>query len=110
MCSVRIYKRALGKSLYCLPLISDSKKLLKAAVLRLMMIANACLRLRGDKTMKHSQFTRRDFLKVTCAGTIAAVVPFGVRAAQAKHRPNIVVILSDDQGWGDLRLHRNLNI
>jgi arylsulfatase A-like enzyme len=60
--------------------------------------------------MKHPQLTRRDFLKGACAGTIAAVFPFGVQATQTKQRPNVVVILSDDQGWGDLRLHGNLNI
>ena len=60
--------------------------------------------------MQHPQLTRRSFLKGACAGTIAAIVPFGVRAAQTKQRPNIVIILSDDQGWGDLRLHGNLNI
>jgi arylsulfatase A-like enzyme len=60
--------------------------------------------------MQHPQLTRRNFLKGACAGTIAAMVPFGVQAAQTKQQPNIVVILSDDQGWGDLRLHGNLNI
>jgi arylsulfatase A-like enzyme len=60
--------------------------------------------------MKHLQITRRDFLKASCAGTIAAIVPFSLQAAQIKQRPNIVIILSDDQGWGDLRLHGNLNI
>jgi len=60
--------------------------------------------------MKHSKLTRRNFLRGACAGTIAAMVPFHRLAAQTKQRPNIVVILSDDQGWGDLRLHGNLNI
>jgi len=60
--------------------------------------------------MKHPHLTRRDFLKGACAGTIAAVVCHGAKTAQTKHKPNIVVILSDDQGWGDLRLHGNLNI
>ena len=60
--------------------------------------------------MKYSQLTRRDFLKGFCAGSVTAMVPFHGQAAQTKHRPNIVVILSDDQGWGDLSLHGNLNI
>ena len=60
--------------------------------------------------MKHSQLTRRDFLRGTLAGTIAAIVPFRGQAAKIKKQPNIVVILSDDQGWGDLSLHGNLNI
>jgi arylsulfatase A-like enzyme len=60
--------------------------------------------------MKQSQLTRRNFLKASCAGTIAVMVPFRPQAAQIKQQPNIVIILSDDQGWGDLRLHGNLNI
>ena len=54
--------------------------------------------------MKYSQITRRDFLKGACAGTLAAMVPFRGQAAQTKQRPNIVVILSDDQGRGELTL------
>ncbi len=30
--------------------------------------------------------------------------------AQSSDRPNVVVILSDDQGWGDLSLHDNPNL
>src|SRR5580704_15314450 len=33
-----------------------------------------------------------------------------VRAADAPARPNIVVILADDQGWGDLSIHGNTNL
>jgi arylsulfatase A-like enzyme len=60
--------------------------------------------------MKHSQLSRRRFLKSACVGALAAAVPFRGQAALADERPNIVVVLSDDQGWGDLRLHGNLNI
>ena len=60
--------------------------------------------------MKHSQLTRRDFLKSACAGAFAAAVPFRGQAAQANKRPNIVVILTDDQGWGDLSVHGNVNL
>ncbi len=31
-------------------------------------------------------------------------------AAPARKRPNIVVILADDQGWGDLSIHGNTNL
>jgi arylsulfatase A-like enzyme len=31
-------------------------------------------------------------------------------AQPAKQRPNIVVILADDQGWGDLSIHGNTNL
>ena len=36
------------------------------------------------------------------------VVP--VAAAEPGKRPNVVVILADDQGWGDLSLNGNTNL
>jgi arylsulfatase A-like enzyme len=60
--------------------------------------------------MKHSRLTRRDFLKSACVGALAAAVPFQAKAAKANKRPNIVVILTDDQGWGDLSIHGNVNL
>jgi arylsulfatase A-like enzyme len=60
--------------------------------------------------MKHSQLSRRDFLKCACAGAVAATVPFAAGSAGAKKRPNVVVILTDDQGWGDLSVHGNINL
>jgi arylsulfatase A-like enzyme len=33
-----------------------------------------------------------------------------VRADQPKRRPNVLVILTDDQGWGDLSLNGNTNL
>ncbi|MDP6444754.1 MAG: sulfatase-like hydrolase/transferase [Pirellulaceae bacterium] len=30
--------------------------------------------------------------------------------AQAAERPNVIVVLTDDQGWGDLSLHGNTNL
>ena len=50
------------------------------------------------------------------AGIFAAValvawVPLGLPgAARAQQKPNVVVILADDQGWGDLSLHGNANL
>src|SRR5688572_22381242 len=46
-------------------------------------------------------FSRRSFL------SIAAGAPL---TAQRQRRPNIVVILTDDQGWGDLSVHGNANL
>ncbi|MCK4294881.1 MAG: arylsulfatase [Planctomycetes bacterium] len=60
--------------------------------------------------MRHSQLTRRDFLRTACAGALSAVVPLPGQAAQQDERPNVVVILTDDQGWGDLSIHGNTNI
>ncbi len=40
---------------------------------------------------------------------IAALQPTA-RADENPRRPNVVVILSDDQGWGDLSVHGNTNI
>lgn len=34
----------------------------------------------------------------------------GLFAAASADRPNIIVILTDDQGWGDLSIHGNTNI
>jgi arylsulfatase A-like enzyme len=51
--------------------------------------------------------SRRDVLK-----TAAACVLSGVTGAngQARLRPNILVILADDQGWGDLSINGNSNV
>ncbi|MHC4587171.1 MAG: sulfatase-like hydrolase/transferase, partial [Planctomycetota bacterium] len=60
--------------------------------------------------MKHSRLTRRDFLKSACVGALATAVPFQAKAANVNKRPNVVVILADDQGWGDLSVHGNINL
>jgi len=60
--------------------------------------------------MRQFQLSRRGFLKVACAGALSAAVPSYGRGARAKGRPNVVVILADDQGWGDLSVHGNVNL
>jgi arylsulfatase A-like enzyme len=50
-------------------------------------------------------FSRREFL-----GAAAAAPLFSQRSSSAGRRPNIVVILTDDQGWGDLSVHGNTNL
>ncbi len=44
-------------------------------------------------------------LAVTVCGTLATG-----SADAADRRPNVVVILTDDQGWGDLSVHGNVNL
>ncbi|MBE3099804.1 MAG: sulfatase-like hydrolase/transferase [Planctomycetes bacterium] len=58
--------------------------------------------------------TRRDFLKLAGLGAAAGCLPSWPHAAGAgtapPRRPNILVILADDQGWGDLSAHGNSNL
>jgi len=39
-----------------------------------------------------------------------AVAPVAFAASREARRPNVVIILTDDQGWGDLGVHGNTNI
>ena len=48
--------------------------------------------------MKHSRLTRRDLLRSACVGALAAAAPIRGQAASTNERPNIVVVLTDDQG------------
>ncbi|MGC8791977.1 MAG: arylsulfatase [Bryobacteraceae bacterium] len=57
---------------------------------------------RGDRSM----VSRRTALSILGAPVLGGS---RARAAQAR-RPNVIVILSDDQGWGDLSIHGNSNL
>lgn len=46
---------------------------------------------------------RRDFLKVVAAGGAAAAA----HGADSPQKPNVLVILTDDQGYGDMSCHGN---
>jgi len=72
-----------------------------------------------------TQFNRRDFLKTVGLGTAALAIPgcvdvsrrlgdeaskgrpFDSAQGMAHARPNILLIMTDDQGWGDIRSHGN---
>lgn len=48
---------------------------------------------------------------VSCAICFGFATSFAIRPVLvAAERPNVVVILSDDQGWGDLSIHGNTNL
>ena len=51
---------------------------------------------------------RREFLKTTGLTATAMGLPrFASGAEPARRRPNVVLIITDDQGWGDVHSHGN---
>jgi len=55
-----------------------------------------------------SGWKRKDFIKTLGLGS-AALVLGSCRQSQlsARERPNVLLIMTDDQGWGDIRSHGN---
>ncbi len=56
-----------------------------------------------------SRATMEDTMNRTCALLLAALLLAAVTRATAGP-PNVVVILTDDQGWGDLGVNGNANL
>lgn len=56
--------------------------------------------------------SRRHFLRSLSLGAAAAAAPAWMRRAAGapKRRPNVLVVLTDDQGFGDIRSHGNPKI
>lgn len=53
---------------------------------------------------------RRHFLRTSLLGAAGASLAGFAACQRAQARPNVVVILTDDQGWGDLSIHGNTNL
>lgn len=53
--------------------------------------------------MKHTQTNRRDWLRTTgaCASSLLFSGCAGLPTQSSKKQPNVVMIISDDQAWGD---------
>src|SRR5688572_30233142 len=51
----------------------------------------------------------RRFVATVCALACALLLAVDVHAANPS-RPNVVVLLADDQGWGDLGMNGNTNL
>ena len=63
--------------------------------------------------MKAMPVSRTRKKRFTVAMTVLAwslISVMGNSVGAAQHRPNVIVILSDDQGWGDLSANGNSNL
>lgn len=58
--------------------------------------------------MLSRQFKRREFLKTAGVGMARLLTPLSLLGARTpRKRPNVIVVITDDQGWGDIHSHGN---
>ena len=61
------------------------------------------------RTTLQSILDRRDFLKISAAGAASAFLSgCGSTVQPAGRKPNVLLVLTDDQGWGDVTCHNNV--
>ena len=51
--------------------------------------------------MNRIDWTRREFLKTLGLGVASLALPGYVHANSPAKKPNIILIMADDMGWGD---------
>ena len=56
------------------------------------------------------ELNRRTFMRSMLGAAAGAATLSGVGCGRSSSHPNVLVILSDDQGWGDLSVHGNTNL
>ncbi len=61
--------------------------------------------------MDNRSVSRRQFLSSTALGAVACSSPLAALSAHhSERKPNVLLIITDDQGWGDVGIHGNPHI